>query len=72
MKPNEKYFYCYSNRLFKFLEICGLRYAFYGINQNNNKEYHAYEKTDTLEVLLKEWENLKQKLDLEKVKTKSL
>lgn len=65
-----KYFYCYSNRLFKFLEICGIRYITYGVNPKNNMEYHMYERTDNLNWALDEWEKIKIKFDLNKVISK--
>lgn len=62
MKPNEKYFYCYSNRLNKFLYIFGVKFVEKGINPSNNNEFCVYERTETLRFLLQEWENIKSKI----------
>lgn len=58
-----KYFYCYSNRLNQFLYIFGIKPIFKDVNPSNNTEYCAYEKTEPLDFLLKQWDYIKERIN---------
>ena len=55
MKPNEKYFYCYSTRMHNFLQIFGIPYIEKGINNKSGKEFFKYQKSDRLDYLIEKW-----------------
>lgn len=64
MYCTEEYFFCYSNRLNQFLGIFGEYYIDKKINLNSGKEYKIYKKNDRLQKILKEWNRLKDEIDL--------
>lgn len=67
MNNNSKLFYCYSNRLNQFLSLFGFNYTDKGEN-SKGQEYKAYKRSKDLDFALKEWEILKNKFPVEKVK----
>lgn len=66
-----KYFYCYSNRLHKFLEAFGVEYITSAINPSSNKNYWMYEKSENLDMLIEEWNRIKEKFSLKDVMSKN-
>ena len=55
------YFYCYSYKLMYFIKSNGIDYIRYGFNRNNNLKYYLFAKTDRLNQVLCDWNNLKEK-----------
>ena len=60
-------FHCYSFRLCHFLQSQGFRYLRKCKNRNNNLTYFTFEKSDTLNKALSEWNNLKEKSKTEEI-----
>lgn len=58
---NDKYYYCYSTRLYHFLTSVKFRYISEGINQSTNKKYWMYEKSQTLDLAINEYNKIKHK-----------
>lgn len=67
MKPNEKYFYCYSTRMHNFLQIFGIPYIEKGINNKSGKEFFKYQKSDRLDYLIEKWNSIKKEINLQDV-----
>lgn len=56
-------FFCYSKRLYYFLQALNFQYNQHNTNKNSGNEYWSYDKTDKLKEALKEWELLKNKFN---------
>ena len=52
---NNKYFYCYSYPLKKYLNKNNLNYITKAIHEKTNKKYWIFESSDALNSLLEEW-----------------
>lgn len=50
-----KYFYCYSRYVAKYLAACGIHYISAGFNKHTNSPYKVYERCEKLDVALKGW-----------------
>lgn len=57
-------FYCYSFKLAYFIKSQGVSYLFKGRNKNNNLTYYAFQKSDRIDHIIKLWERLKSKEDI--------
>lgn len=60
-------FYCYSNRLNKFLRLFGEYYIDKRIN-SKNQQYYIYNSSDKLTMLINEWNRIKEKIDIKDIK----
>lgn len=56
------YFYCYSYRLMYFIKSGGINYIKYDFNPKNNLKFFVFERTEKLDRVLTEWNNLKEKI----------
>lgn len=56
------YFYCYSYRLMYFIKSSGINYIKYDFNPKNNLKFFVFERTEKLDKVLTEWNNLKEKI----------
>ena len=56
-----KYFYCYSDRLHFFLRSLKFRYVSIGTNENTNKKYWTYEKSEMLDSAVELYNTIKHK-----------
>lgn len=56
-----KYFYCYSDRLHFFLYSLKFRYVSIGTNENTNKKYWTYEKSGMLDSAIELYNTIKHK-----------
>jgi hypothetical protein len=52
---NDKYFFCYSINLFRYIRNNGICYISKGTNPNTKRNYWLYEKNTNLSNILKEW-----------------
>lgn len=50
-----KYFFCYSINLFRFIRSKGVKYISKGINPSTNKTFWLFEKTEELSQVLEQW-----------------
>ena len=71
MEDNNKYFYCYSNRMHNFLQIFGVPFIGEGINKKTGSKYFKYLKSSRLDLLIEEWNKLKDKISLQEVVKKT-
>lgn len=53
-------FYCYSERLEKFLYIFGKNYLARGLNPRGNNTFYVYKRDKELNYLLKQWTEIKK------------
>ena len=61
---NKEYFYCYSTNLFQFLKnIKKINYICVGLNENNLKKFWQFKMDENLKKALKEYKNLKVKVN---------
>lgn len=56
------YFFCYSYRLMYFIKACGINYIRHDFNKNNGLKFFIFKRTDSLDIVLNEWDNLKARL----------
>lgn len=54
-----KVFYCYSNRLQHFLAALKFRYESIGVNNNTQKKYWVYDKSDDLDSAIELYNSIK-------------
>lgn len=54
-------FYCYSDRLYHFLSALGFRYESIGVNNNTNKKYRVYNKSEQLDSAIELYNSIKHK-----------
>ena len=54
-------FYCYSDRLYHFLSALGFRYESVGVNNNTNKKYRVYNKSEQLDSAIELYNSIKHK-----------
>lgn len=50
-----KYFYCYSPTLYRFLREKGVQYICTGLNESTMRQFWQFERTDHLNALLTEY-----------------
>lgn len=60
---DNKYFYCYSDRMNFFLRALKFRYVSSGINSNTNKRYWMYEKCENLDSAIELYNSVKHKFN---------
>ena len=56
-------FYCYSERLEKFLYIFGKNYLARGLNPRGNNTFYVYKRDKELNYLLKQWTEIKKVIE---------
>lgn len=52
-----RFFYCYSPNLYRFLRDNNIRYICTGLNENSMRQFWQYERTNEFERLLSEYTN---------------
>lgn len=57
----DKYYFCYSQNLMKFLKDNNEEWICIGVNDKTNRKYWLFEKTDSLKKLLGIFTEKKQK-----------
>ena len=55
----DRFFYCYSVRLKKFLMDNGLRYDVVAVNKNSGRTFWTFKRDDKLDSLLIQWNKSK-------------
>lgn len=53
-------FYCYSVKMYHFLQAMGLKYLREGVNKRTNTKYYIYKKSQRLDDLISEWNLMKK------------
>ena len=56
-----KFFYCYSDRLYHFLTSLKFRYESIGVNNNTQKKYWVYKKSQDLDSAIELYNSIKYK-----------
>lgn len=59
MMNKDKYFYCYSIKLFHFLKLKKFRYICKGFNERTNKNYWVFERDESLLNALTEYDQVR-------------
>lgn len=57
------YFYCYSKRMFHFIQAFNISYLNSGINHNTGVKYYVFEKSQKLDDIIKLYNKVKYSIN---------